>query len=107
VRFDLTAEREGRPIGGHNVQLVVGVAGRSRHGLDDDVAMWLPSGWWVTLRNQFAQAPDVALAVVRSASESLSAATEEADIARGTESHDLWRRLLATTFEATAPDYWG
>jgi hypothetical protein len=67
VRFDLTAEREGRPLGGHNVQLVVGEAGRPRYGLDDDVAMWLPSGWWVTLRNQFAQAPNVAVAVVRSA----------------------------------------
>jgi hypothetical protein len=105
VRFDLTAEREGRPLGGHNVQAVVGMPDEPRYGLDADVAMWLPSGWWVTLRNQFADAPDVALAIIRSAAD-LSSLTTEAATLQGRESHDLWRRLLATPFESTGLDYW-
>jgi hypothetical protein len=62
----LVASRDGRPLGGNNVQAVLGAPDRKRFRLDRDVALWLPSGWWVSLRNQFAQAADVATKIVES-----------------------------------------
>jgi hypothetical protein len=69
--FALVAEREGRSIGGNNVQAIVGAPEKQRSGLDRDVAVWLPSGWWVTLRNQFARAPDAAMEILKSVEQPL------------------------------------
>ena len=72
----------GEQLGGHNVQVVGGVPDRPRYGLDEDVAMWLPSGWWLTFRNQFAQAPDVAREIVDSVVNELSRINGEANAAQ-------------------------
>ena len=56
VGFTLVALRNGLPLGGHNVQAHVGSA-TCRKGPPSDASVWLLSGWWVTFRNQFAQAP--------------------------------------------------
>src|SRR3954467_10423731 len=47
--LSLTVERAGAPLGGHNIQVVMGAPDRPRTGLNEQVLLWLPSGWWVTL----------------------------------------------------------
>jgi hypothetical protein len=111
VAFDITVERHGRPLGGHNIQAFLFAPDyqprdyRAR-GLDDDVALTLESGWWITLRNQFAEAPDIAAQILASAAKDLSAATAEASVAREDEIAPLWQRLRAARFSAAGPDYW-
>jgi len=56
LHFDMTAERDGKPIGGHSVQVVVGAPDRERRGLGEQIALTLDSGWWVAFRNEFARA---------------------------------------------------
>jgi hypothetical protein len=106
LQFDMTVDRNGRPLGGHNVQVVVGAPDQERHRLDRDVALWLKSGWWVTLRNQFAQAPEVAVEILGSAAEELSGITAHLTTARGEQTEALTRELFASDFLATGPDYW-
>ena len=74
----MTVERDGERLGGNKIQRVVGAPDWQRRGLDTDVAVWLASGWRVSLRNQFAEAPDVASAILASRAEPLSAVTAEA-----------------------------
>ena len=106
LKFNLTVEYRGKQLGGNNIQAVVGAPDKRRFGLDQDVAMWLSSGWWVTLRNHFARAPDVALPILASIDIPLSAVTAAASDARGASTDELTRDLFATIFEATGPDYW-
>ncbi len=106
LSFTLRASREGKPLGGNNVQAVVGAPDRTRYRLDQDVAFWLPSGWWVSLRNQFAQAPDIATEIFKSVEDALSPLTEELTTARGARTEELTRELFATTFHAAGRDYW-
>ena len=74
-------------------------------GHDKEVALWLQSGWWVTLRNQFAQAPDVAVEVLESVADELSAITTEAMTARGTSAEAVTHKLFSITFDAIGPEY--
>jgi hypothetical protein len=104
--FTLTAERRGKPLGGNNVQAVVGAPSATRHGLDTDVALWLPSGWWVSLRNQFAASPNVANAILVSIADELDAATAQATDAHGAEAESITQDLVETAFLANGPDYW-
>ncbi len=106
LRFDMTAECHGNQLGGHNIQVVLGAPDQLRVGLDEDVAMWLASGWWVTLRNHFALAPEVALEVLESIADALTAITADATTARGMKTEVLTRELFSATFDATGPDYW-
>ncbi len=104
VEFSMTAECHARLLGCHNIQVVVGAPNQPQRGLNEDVLMWLDSGWWITLRNQFDQAPDTALNVIRSVEAELSAMT--AEITAAGEDGPVVRKLFATEFEATGPDYW-
>lgn len=104
--FTMTAEREGKPLGGNNIQLYLGAPDQERHGLNEDVALWLASGWWVSLRNQFATAPDVAAEIVRSVAGSLSDLTARAQNARGRDTEAVTAEVFATALTATGPDYW-
>jgi hypothetical protein len=70
------------------------------------VAVWLPSGWWVALRNQFARAPNAATEILKSIEQPLSEITGEPMAARGAGTEDLTRELFAMTFDARGPDYW-
>jgi hypothetical protein len=106
LRFDMSASRGGERLGGNNVQVVLGAPDQKRYRLDLDVALWLESGWWVTLRNQFAQATGVGVAIVESVATELSAITAEATSARGPETESLNKRLWAMSFGAHGPDYW-
>jgi hypothetical protein len=106
LNFALTVDRERGPLGGNNVQAFVGAPDRQRFHLDRDVAVWLPSGWWVTLRNHFARAPDVATEIVKSVEQPLSEITGELTVARGARTEDLTRELFAMTLDAKGPDYW-
>lgn len=106
VRFNLTVQYEGKQLGGTNIQAVLGASDQPRRGLDEEVALWLDSGWWVTFRNQFALAPCVATEVLDSIAESLSSITAEATAARGAEADALTKRLFATTFTGEGPAYW-
>ena len=78
---------------------------QTRYRLDEDVAMWLPSGWWVTLRNEFAQAPGVAVTVLESVADQLSAITAEATTARGRDAQALSDKLFSCVFDGSGPDY--
>lgn len=104
--FKLTVERDGKRLGGNNVQAVVGAPDQKRLRLDADVCVWLSSGWWVSLRNQFARAPDVAAAILTSAGGRLSELTAEATDARGKDAEVLTRKVFAAVVKATGPDYW-
>lgn len=66
VRF-MYASIPSTALGGTSIEAVVGAPDQPRHGLDEDVEMWLDTGWWVTLRNQFALAPCVANEIILSA----------------------------------------
>ena len=104
--LSITAERHDAPVGGNNIQIVVGAPDQRRSGLNEDVVMWLESGWWVTLRNQFADAPDAAVKILASAADRLSELTERADEGGGPDGKSLWQQIRGTTIEATGPDYW-
>jgi|GEM_PF-4668975 hypothetical protein len=95
----MTVVCDGRPLGGNNIQVVLGAEGERRTGLDEEVVLWLDSGWWVTLRNDFARAPDVARQIVGSIAGELSAITADP---RGAEA----AVVFASTFEADGPDHW-
>jgi hypothetical protein len=105
LRF-MTVECDGERLGGNNVQVVIGAPDYPRRGLDEEVAMWLDSGWWVTLRNQFAQAPAVALQILRSVADDLSTLTGAATAARGIDAEEVTLRVFSTTLEAEGPAYW-
>jgi hypothetical protein len=63
-------------------------------------------GWWVSFRNQFAQAPDVAAQIIASIEPQLAEITGALETARGAEMVAVNDRLWATAFQATGPDYW-
>jgi len=102
----MTVERRGEPLGGFNIQAIVGAPDYDRRGLDEDVVMWLPSGWWISLRNQFAQAPDVAVKILELVAGQLTAVTEPLAVARGDDVEPTFWKLKATIFDAVGPDYW-
>jgi hypothetical protein len=104
VDFDMIALRDGKPLGGHNVQVQLGTGTWSF--TPDDADLWLGSAWWVRFRNQFAQAPDVSAKIVASVEQELSEITSELEVARGPEMVAVRERLWATTFPAHGPDYW-
>jgi hypothetical protein len=106
LQFSLTVERDGKRLGGNNIQAVVGAPDEKRVGLDADVCVWLPSGWWVSLRNHFARAPEVAAAILTSAAGPLSELTAEATDARGKDAEVVTRNVFAAVVNATGPDYW-
>jgi hypothetical protein len=99
VRFDMTVSCDARPLGGNNIQVVLGAPDEVRRGLDDDVILWLDSGWWVTLRNEFARAPDVARQIIGAISDELSAITADRCGAEAA-------AVFAATFEADGPRHW-
>ena len=104
--LSLTVEREGAPLGGNNIQLVLGAPDRPRTGLNEDVLLWLDSGWWATTRNHFALAPCVAEEIVSSAAVELSRLTERIDAGTHEDSKDFWEQVVAGPIEAQGPDYW-
>jgi hypothetical protein len=106
LRFDMTVERDGKRLGGNNIQLVVGAPDEVRRGLDREVSVWLQPGWWVSLQNQFADVPDVAAAILASVAAPLSALTGEATDARGKDAEAVTHKLFSTALEAAGPDYW-
>jgi hypothetical protein len=104
--FDLTVEHRGNALGGNNIQAVVGAPFVKRYGLDRDVALWLGSGWWVSLRNQFASAPDVATAVLRAIADQLEGITSRATETEGLDAYAVTQELFKTEFRASGPDHW-
>src|ERR1700752_5158632 len=98
VGFNLTVEYDGKQLGGTNIQAVLGAPDQPRLGLNEDVAIWLESGWWVALRNQFALARCEAVEILESVADALSVITAQADTARGSETEELGRRLFASSF---------
>ncbi len=104
--FDLIVERRGKALGGNNIQAVVGAPSEERYGLDEDVALWLRSGWWVSLRNEFAAVPDVAIGVLRAVADELEAITSRATESEGSEAYAVTQELFETELRATAPDHW-
>lgn len=95
----------GRPIS-HNLQVKAGAPDLSRGRADENVVLWLPSGWWVTLRHEFAAAPRTATAIVVSAIEQLSNFTSRATDARGEEASALQVEWEERRFEAVGPAIW-
>ena len=106
VHFDMTVKHDGKPLGGHDVQVVLGAPDETRRGLDEDVAMLLDSGWWVALRNHFARAPCVAVEILESVREPLNEITAQATDARGEPAKAVSRHLFESVFHGTGPDYW-
>jgi hypothetical protein len=111
VAFDITVEHGGEPLGGHNVQAILNAPDYRppdprNAGLNDQVVLTLDSGWWITLRNQFGDAPGVAARILSSAAQELSRATSRASEARGNETDAVWSWLITTHFDASGPDYW-
>lgn len=106
LRFDMTVERGGKRLGGNNIQVVLGAPDEPQRGLDADVCMRLESGWWVSLRNQFADAPQVATAILASVADRLSEVTAEATEARGEGAEAVTQRLFSTDFRASGPNHW-
>jgi hypothetical protein len=105
--LSMTVERDDVPLGGHNIQVVLGAPDQPRAGLNEDVALWLDSGWWVTLRNQFALAPAVATTILESAADELSRLTER--VAEGSPpgpGDAFWQEIVAIRIEAAGPGYW-
>lgn len=90
----------------HNVQVKLGAPDLSRGRADADVVVWLPSGWWVTLRHEFAAAPKTAAAMLASAADELSEFTARATDARGQEASALAAELPARQFRAIGPAVW-
>lgn len=106
LNFMLTASRDGSPLGGNHVQAVLGAPDQTRFRLDEEVAIWLPSGWWVSLRNQFRQAPEVATEILSSVDDELAEATALLSAARGRRTEELSADLFGKVFRAEGPDYW-
>jgi hypothetical protein len=95
----MTVTYDGKQLGGNNIQLVVGAPSQTRVGLYEDVVLWLDSGWWVTLRNEVGQAPDVAHRILASAADALSAITSDP---RGADASILGTAAI----EAAGPSHW-
>jgi hypothetical protein len=106
IHFDMTVEHRGKPLGGNNVQAVLGAPGELQRGLDENVALTLASGWWVTFRNQFALAPCVGVEILNSVKDSLAEVTAEANETSGEASEELRQKLSSRVFVANGPDYW-
>ena len=106
LNFQLVVSRDGKPLGGNNVQAVFGAPDQTRYRLDEDVAMWLPSEWWVSLRNHFAKVPDVATEILTSVQGRLTEVTAQLSDARGERTEELTAELFGTVFRAEGPDYW-
>lgn len=106
VGFNLRVEYDGKRLGGTNIQAVLGAPEEPRHGLNEQVAIWLESGWWVSLRNQFALAPCEAVEILESVADELSAITTEANGARGSDTDELWKKLTGMAFVGEGPAYW-
>lgn len=107
LNFTLVASRGEKPLGGNNVQAKLRAPDQPpelRHPNVDD--MWLRSGWSVSFRNQFAQAPDVATEILRSVEAQLAELTAELTTARGARTEELTRELFATEFLARGRHYW-
>jgi hypothetical protein len=64
--------------------------------------MWLPSGWWLSLRNQVRQAPDVATEILDSVDDELADTTALLSAARGRRTEELSADLFGTVFRAEA-----
>lgn len=103
--FDMTVEHAGKPLGGHNVQVVLGSKG-SRQASLDEVVLTLESGWWISLRNQFALAPEIAVQILESIKPELEAATNKANGARSDDAKALWRTLREVAFAGRGASYW-
>ena len=102
----MTVEHAGAPLGGHNIQVVLGAPDKPRRGLDDRVLLWLASGWWVTVRNQFADATGVAATILESAADGLSDLTALAAGGAPRDGTAFWEEVVATAIEARGPNYW-
>lgn len=90
----------------HNVQVKLGAPDLSRGRADAEVVLRLASGWWVTLRHEFAAAPRTAATIVASAADELSAFTALATDARGDDASALTVALAERRFEAVGPSVW-
>lgn len=77
-----------------------------RRGLDEDVVLTLKTGWWVSLRNQFALAPCVAIEILGTVAGRLEAITAEATEASADATKQLYERLSVSSLEASGPAYW-
>lgn len=106
IGFNLTVEYDGKRLGGTNIQAVLGAPEQPRQGLNEEAAVWLESGWWVALRNQFALAPCEATEILESVADELSAITTEANRARGSQCDELWKKLVGMAFVGEGPAYW-
>lgn len=102
----LRAQGPERQLVSHNLQVKLGAPDLSRGQADADVVLWLASGWWVTLRHEFAAAPKAATAIVRSAADELSKFTARATKARGDEANALAIELEKRQFQAVGPQVW-
>jgi hypothetical protein len=96
---------DGRLIS-HNLQVKIGAADLSRGRADANVVLWLESGWWVTLRHEFAAAPRTATAIVASAAAELSNFTARATDARGDEASRLQVEWQEQRFDAVGRASW-
>jgi hypothetical protein len=90
----------------HNLQVKLAAPDLSRGRADADVVVWLASGWWVTLRHEFAAAPMTGAAIVASTAEELSEFTARATDARGDDASALAVELEGRQFEAVGPGVW-
>lgn len=102
----LRAQGPNEELISHNLQVKLGAPDLSRGRADASVAVWLASGWWVTLRHEFAAAPTTAAAIVASAATELSEFTARATDARGEEAGALAVELEERRFEAVGPPVW-
>lgn len=102
----MTASRDGKRSGNHSVQLGIGAPDYDYGGRANEAVTRLDSGWWVRLEDQFARAPDVALQIIDSVADPLSAITRQLTDARGGQTDELSDRLKAMSFAASGPDYW-
>ncbi len=60
----------------------------------------------VSLRNEFAAVPDVAIGVLRAVADELEAITSRATESEGSEAYAVTQELFETELRATAPDHW-
>ena len=107
--FTLTAERRGKDLGGNNIQAVVGAPAERptwRSESEEEIALLLSSGWWVSLRNQFAKQPEIGTTIVRSAADRLGAITSRLTDASGAEALTITRELFDASSPAIGPDFW-
>ena len=96
---------DGRPSS-HDLQVKIGAPDLSRGRSDEDVVLWLQSGWWITLRHEFAAAPRTAAAIVTSAADELSIFTAKAADARGEAAAALQVEWEQQRFAAVGPAVW-